>query len=101
MSDVLPVTMTSSTSGYRVRGLEGMPGALEEEHPGPCCSRALAHAFEEGHAQGLLELADMQAARGLAQVEGLGGPREALESRDLVEGAQVNRIERHSYQNFS
>ena len=87
--------------GRRVEDFEGAAGALEEERPRPGRLRALAHALEEGHGEGLLELANVQAYRGLAQVEELGGPREALEPRDLVEGAEMDGIERHVYQNFS
>jgi hypothetical protein len=43
----------------------------------------------------------VQADRGLAQVKELGRPREALEPRDLVQGAQVDGIDGHHYQNFS
>jgi hypothetical protein len=84
-----------------VEGFEGASGALEEERPRPSRLRALAHALEQGHGEGLFELADVQADRGLAQVKELGGPREALEPRDLVQGAQVDRIDGHDYQNFS
>jgi hypothetical protein len=85
----------------RVEGFEGAAGALEEERPRPGRLRPLAHALEERHGEGLFELPNVQAYRRLAQVEDLGGPREALEPHDLVEGAEVDGIDGHHYQNFS
>ena len=86
------------------RGLEGVeraPAPLEEQRPRLGRLGALAQALEQRQAQGLLELADVQAHGGLAQAERLGRPREALEAGDLVECAQVHRIDGHAYQNFS
>jgi hypothetical protein len=84
-----------------VEGFEGAPGALEEERPRPESSPRACPRARAGAGKGLFELAHVQADRGLAQVKELGSPREALEPRDLMQGAQVDGIDGHNYQNFS
>src|SRR5262249_60278470 len=56
----------------RLEGLEGAAAPLEEQRTRRGGRRALADALEQGQAQGILELADVEADRGLAQAEGLG-----------------------------
>jgi hypothetical protein len=87
--------------GRRLEGLEGAASPLQQQSPRRCRLRALAHPLEKRQTQGFLELSDMEADGGLAQAKDLGGPREALEPGDLVEGAEVRGIERHNDQNFS
>jgi hypothetical protein len=63
---------------------EGALGVLEQDLARAGGGGALAHALHQGQANFLLELTDVQAHGGLAQVQVLGGAREAAAPHDLL-----------------
>src|SRR5262249_59357721 len=71
-----------------------------EHGDGRGCGGAVGDALEQGQAQGILELPDVEADRGLAQPEGLRSPGEALEPGNLVEGPEVHRVQGHDPSEF-
>jgi len=80
-------------SGLQLR--EGAARVLQQERAGRGGEGTLAHALEQGGAAPGLQLAHVQAHRGLAQVQALGGAGEAAVPGDLAEGPHVDRVQVH------
>ena len=65
------------------------PAVLDQVASGRGRERTLPHAFDEGDAEAALELANLQANRGLRQVQPASCFREAARLGDLREGAEL------------
>ena len=72
---------------------EGALGVLEQDLARAGGGGALAHALHERQPHLLLELTDVQAHGGLAQVQVLGGAREAAAPHHFLQGADVREVQ--------
>ena len=80
--------------GERLVGrIENGASVLDQLAPGVGCVGALAHALDERGVEAILELADLQAHRGLGEVEPARRRREAAQLDDFHESAQLVEIE--------
>ena len=72
---------------------EGALGVLEQDLARARGGGALAHALHQGQAHLVLELTDVQAHGRLAQVQILGGAREAAAPHHFLQGADVRGVQ--------
>ncbi len=71
-----------------IQPLDQRPGQLVQDGAFARQRQATADALEQGHAHVPLQGLQLQRHRGLAQEQGLGGPRHRAEPRGLAEGLQ-------------